>query len=74
MRASMVRPAMSPISYLLLAAALALGGCATGPAACAPDERSTVSDMLYFGLATPTGGRFDQEAVLRVRSRACVSL
>jgi hypothetical protein len=144
MRASMVRHPVSPISYLCLLAAFALGGCATGNMACAPGERSTVSDLLYFGMAKPRGGvvspdewddflrtvvtprfpdgltawpasgqwrgadgrvvredsrvlqllhaadarsdaairdiiasyreRFDQEAVLRVRSRACASL
>jgi hypothetical protein len=34
-----------------------LAGCAqVDRAACAPGERSTVSDLLYFGMAKPTGG------------------
>jgi hypothetical protein len=32
-----------------------LAGCASFTA-CAPGEKSTVSDVLYFGMAKPTGG------------------
>jgi len=56
-RASMVRHAKSAPSYVLIALFCALAGCATtGNSACRPGEQSTVSDLLYFGMAKPTGG------------------
>src|SRR5262245_9277744 len=61
-RASMLRHSKSPMSYVLVALAAVLAGCATAPTpACRPGEHSTVSDLLYFGMAKPTGGVVTQE-------------
>jgi hypothetical protein len=40
----------------------ALLGCATpGRLSCAPGEQPAVSELLYFGMAKPTGGTVTQE-------------
>jgi Protein of unknown function (DUF3574) len=44
------------LSVLLLAAGVALGGCASAPApACAPGRQAMTSELLYFGSAMPQG-------------------
>ena len=41
---------------LLLAAGVALGGCASAPdRACAPGQQAMASELLYFGTAMPDG-------------------
>ena len=60
MRASMVRHTMSPMSNLWVVVVFALVGCAGVPA-CAPGARSAVTDLLYFGMAKPTGGVVSQD-------------
>jgi hypothetical protein len=45
------------MSYVVVALAAGLAGCAsTAPEPCRPGEQSTVSDLLYFGMAKPSGG------------------
>jgi hypothetical protein len=39
-----------------------LAGCASlERSACAPGQKASVSDVLYFGMAKPTGGNVTQE-------------
>jgi hypothetical protein len=51
-----MRSDVAIIAITLTAWALLSGGCAIAPASsCAQGERSSVTETLYFGRATPTG-------------------
>ena len=44
------------MSYLVVALAALVAGCAAGRPVCTPREQPAVNDLLYFGTAIPGGG------------------
>lgn len=49
---------MRALTVLLLISALS--GCATNPTSCGGRESAHVSEMIYFGMAKPSGGAVTQ--------------